>query len=376
MPTEATPDRTAAFDYELPTRQIASRPAARRDASRLLALSRETGRTRDLRFTDLPGLMAPGDALVLNDTRVFPARLLGRKPTGARAEILLIRPVADGSAARREGAGADASDGGDPLAAFRDAAPRVWVAIVRPGGKLKPGRTVEVDGGLAVEILDSAPDGSRIVRLVGGDDPWTLIERHGHVPLPPYIERPDDDDDRRRYQTVYARETGSVAAPTAGLHFTPELLADIRDRGVEPVHVTLHVGVGTFRPVSAERIDEHRLHAEAYRLSAAAAAALNAVRAAGGRLWVVGTTTCRVLETVADDEGRFAESAGWTDLFIRPPYRFRGVDALVTNFHLPRSSLLMLVAAFGGTAHVLAAYEHAVAEGYRFYSYGDAMVVS
>ena len=364
MATEAAPDLTAAFDYPLPTRLIASRPVERRDASRLLALSKRTGEIDDLRFTDLPGLLSPGDALVLNDTRVFPARLVGRKPTGARAEILLVRPVpADGPP-------------GDPLAAFRETAPRVWEAIVRPGGKLKPGRTVEVADDLVVEILDSTPDGARIVRLAGEGNPWTLIERHGRVPLPPYIERPDDEADRRRYQTVYARETGSVAAPTAGLHFTPELLAAVRARGVETVDVTLHVGVGTFRPVSAERIDEHRLHAEAYRVSGASAAALNAARAAGGRVWAVGTTTCRVLETVADAGGRFREATGWTDLFIHPPYPFLGVDALLTNFHLPRSSLLMLVAALGGTDAVLAAYAHAVAGGYRFYSYGDAMVVS
>lgn len=374
MAIDAAPGLTAGFDYELPSHLIASRPAERRDASRLLVLSRATGDIEDARFADLPRLLSPGDALVLNDTRVFPARLLGRKPTGARAEILLTRPfVPSDDAPGSEGT--PASDH-DPLAAFRSRAPRVWEAIVRPGGKLKPGRRVEVGEGFEVEILDSRPDGSRVVRLTGEADPWTLIERHGHVPLPPYIERPDDATDRRRYQTVYARETGSVAAPTAGLHFTAGLLDRVREAGVETVTVTLHVGVGTFRPVSAERIDEHRLHAEAYRITGESADVLNRVRASGGRVWAVGTTTCRVLESVADPGGRYGPRAGWTDLFIHPPYRFRGIDALITNFHLPRSSLLMLVAALAGTERVLGAYRHAVAEGYRFYSYGDAMVVA
>ncbi|MFV1986937.1 MAG: tRNA preQ1(34) S-adenosylmethionine ribosyltransferase-isomerase QueA [Gemmatimonadota bacterium] len=345
---------TAAYDFDLPRDLIASRPLDRRDASRLLALSRDSGGLTDRSFEDLPDMLASGDALVINDSRVFPARLLGEKPTGARAEVLLIRPV----------------DG------FESENPRVWEAIVRPGGKLKPGRRVDVAPGFAVEILESAADGSRTVRLAGDGDPWDMIRRHGHVPLPPYIERPDDEKDRARYQTVYAEPTGSVAAPTAGLHFTRGLLDEIVRRGVRVVELTLHVGIGTFRPVEAERVEDHRVQPETYRFSERAARALNDARAAGGRVWAVGTTSCRVLETVCDESGRYLPGSGATDLFLHPPYRFRGVDALLTNFHLPRSSLLMLVSAFAGTERTFEAYRHAVSERYRFYSYGDAMVIT
>jgi len=353
------PGATAAYDYELPTELIASRPAARRDASRLLGLDRATGERSDLRFDALPGLVAPGDAVVLNDSRVFPARLLGAKPTGAVAEVLLIRPV-EGFEAER---------------------PEVWEAIVRPGGKLKPGRRVVISPGTSeapgfeLEILESRDDGSRLVRLVGEADPWSLIGRHGHVPLPPYIGRADEPEDRERYQTVYAGPLGSVAAPTAGLHFTPGLLAALEGTGAHVVRLTLHVGIGTFRPVSSERVEDHRLHAETFRFDEAVAERLNETRAAGGRIWAIGTTSCRVLETVCDDHGRFRSARGATELFIHPPHRFRGVDALVTNFHLPRSSLLMLVSAFAGRERVLDAYRHAIARGYRFYSYGDAMAI-
>ena len=374
--------RTAAYDYELPPGLIAARPAVRRDASRLLVVERARRRYTDAAFPALLERLSPGDAVVVNDSRVFPARLLGRKPTGARAEILLVRPEAASLA---------------PTDPFDGARTRRWRALVRPGGKLKPGRRVEIADGFAVDILDSAPDGTRLVRLDGGADPWTLIERHGRVPLPPYIPRPpqaapppssspppppppDDAEDRARYQTVYAAAAGSVAAPTAGLHFTPELLAGIEARGARLVRLTLHVGFGTFRPVTAERVDEHRVAAEAYSFSPEAAAALNATRAGGGRVFAVGTTTCRVLETVAAAGGGagdgFAPGSGWTDLFIRPPHDFRAVDALVTNFHLPRSSLLMLVAAFAGRELALDAYAHAIRARYRFYSYGDAMLIT
>lgn len=364
--------RTEAYDYELPAELIAARPAARRDASRLLVLDRARRRFTDAAFPALLERLSAGDAVVVNDSRVFPARLLGRKPTGARAEILLVRPE---------------SDALQPFAPFDEADTRLWRAMVRPGGKLKPGRTVDIADGFAVEILDSASDGTRLVRLTGDDDPWSLIERHGRVPLPPYIVRdaPDDADDRERYQTVYAAPAGSVAAPTAGLHFTRETLAAIEARGVRLVSLTLHVGFGTFRPVTADRIDEHEVAPEAYTFSAAAAEALNATRAAGRRVFAVGTTSCRVLETVVAGGGSaggpsaggpFEPGRGWTDLFIRPPYTFRAVDALVTNFHLPRSSLLMLVAAFAGRALTLEAYAHAIRERYRFYSYGDAMVIT
>lgn len=353
--------RTAAYDYELPPGLIAARPPPRRDASRLLVVNRGGRSLEDAVFPRLLSELSAGDAVVINDSRVFPARLLGRKPSGARAEILLIRPVDH-----------EAADGATDI--FDRTGGWVWRAMVRPGGKLKPGRTVLVGDGLEVEILDSAPDGTRLVRLVGDGTPLELIERFGHIPLPPYIDRPDDPDDRERYQTVYARLPGSVAAPTAGLHFTPEILAGIEERGASVVRVTLHVGFGTFRPVSAELIEGHTVAPEAYRIDTGAADRLNATRDAGGRVWSVGTTTCRVLETVAT-AGRYRAGAGWTDLFIRPPHEFQGVDALVTNFHLPRSSLLMLVAAFAGRELMFEAYAHAIEAGYRFYSYGDAMVI-
>ena len=343
---------TADFDYPLPEDLIASHPVGRRDESRLLVLDRSKGDMRDRHFRDLLEYLAEGDSLVVNDTRVFPARLRGRKPTGARVEVLLLRPLAE-----------------DPEA-------RLWQALVKPGGKLKPGREVEVGDGLRVVVEDSFEDGSRRVRLEGTGDPWQLVERYGEMPLPPYIRRPGEASDRQRYQTVYARERGSVAAPTAGLHFTPALLEQVEALGVSLVRVTLHVGVGTFRPVDAERVDEHQMHAERYSLTEAAARLLNRTRSGGRRVWAVGTTSARTLETVAGSDGSFAAGEGWTDLFIRPPYRFRAVDGLLTNFHLPRSSLLMLVSALAGRERVLEAYRHAVDRRYRFYSYGDAMLVT
>ena len=343
--------RTADFDYPLPEDLVASHPARERDESRLLVIDRRDGSVTDRRFKDLPTYLNAGDALVVNDTRVFPARLRGRKPTGAAAEVLLLRPVS----------GED--DG------------RTWQALVRPGGKLKPGRTIEVGDDLVVRVEESSEDGSRRVRLEGPRDPWDLIERHGEIPLPPYIRRPGEETDRHRYQTVYARQRGSVAAPTAGLHFTRELLETIEALGVSVVPVTLHVGVGTFRPVDAERPGDHRMHSEAYEITEGAARSLNRTRAGGRKVWAVGTTSARTLESAVRADGTFEARSGWTDLFIYPPYRFRGIDGLLTNFHLPRSSLLMLVAALAGRERVLEAYRHAVRERYRFYSYGDAMLV-
>jgi len=348
---EARELRTADFDYPLPEDLVASHPTDRRDQSRLLVLDRRRSTILDRRFPDLVEYLEEGDALVVNDTRVFPARLLGRKPTGASVEVLLLRPLPEHPGRR------------------------TWQALVRPGGKLKPGRVVDIADSFRVVVEDSFEDGSRRVRLEGDADPWDLIERHGEVPLPPYIRRPGEVSDRERYQTVYARESGSVAAPTAGLHFTTGLIEQIEARGVSVVPVTLHVGVGTFRPVEADRVQDHRMHAERYELSGAAAGLLNRTRAGGGKVWAVGTTSARTLEAAADDGGRFEATDGWTDLFIHPPYRFRVVDGLLTNFHLPRSSLLMLVAALAGRDQVLAAYRHAVEQRYRFYSYGDAMLV-
>ena len=342
-------DRASAYDYDLPPDRIAQRPVEPRDRSRLMVVPRDGSPFRHLEFRDLVDLIPAGDALVLNETRVLPARLRGRKPTGAPAEILLLRPVS------------------------RDETE--WEALVRPGGKLKPGRVVDVGDGLRVHVIDSAPGGGRVVRLESELPPREAIERWGEMPLPPYIERSADATDRERYQTVFARAAGSVAAPTAGLHFTPAVLAALERKGVRIARLVLHVGLGTFRPVDEDDLARHEMHAEWYDVPDPAAETLNAVRAAGGSLWAVGTTVTRTLESAADAEGRIVAGSGWTDIFIRPPYRFRAVDRLVTNFHLPRSTLLMLVSAFAGHERTMAAYEEAVREGYRFYSYGDAMVL-
>ncbi len=340
----------ADYDYELPEGRIATYPAERRDESRLLVVPGE-GPFRHLRFREVAELFRPGDVLVVNESKVIPARLLGRKPTGAPAEVFLLRP------AEREGD------------------PHVWEALVRPGSKLKPGRIVIVADDLEVEILDSAPGSGRRVRLVTDLPVERALERYGHMPLPPYLGRGDEPIDRDRYQTVYASVSGSVAAPTAGFHFTPELLAELGARGVERVALTLHVGVGTFRPVDVERPEAHEMHVEPYTLPESAERAINAARDRGGRVWAVGTTTVRTLESVADAEGRVRAGTGTTDLFIRPPYELRAVDCLITNFHLPRSTLLMLVAAVAGYERTMEAYRCAIDEGYRFYSYGDAMAI-
>jgi S-adenosylmethionine:tRNA ribosyltransferase-isomerase len=340
--------RTSDYDFALPPELIAQAPAERRDASRLLVVDRATGERSHRAFADLADLVAPGDALVLNETRVFPARLLGRRSSGAEAEVFLLHPEGD---------------------------PYTWRALVRPGAKLKPGRRVEVAPELSVEIVGSTPGGERIVRLHTELPVEEALDRFGEVPLPPYVDRAATAEDRERYQTVFARERGSVAAPTAGLHFTPELIAALEARGVRIVHLVLHVGVGTFRPVETDDPAEHPMHSEWYRVSPEAAEALNATRAAGGAVWAVGTTVTRTLESAADEDGTVRAGEGWTDIFIRPPYRFRAVDHLVTNFHLPRSTLLMLVAAFVGYDVAMATYRDAVERRYRFFSYGDAMLL-
>jgi S-adenosylmethionine:tRNA ribosyltransferase-isomerase len=351
-PTVRTPDGSIVPDYEydLPAGRIANYPTARRDGSRLLILPTE-GPVEHLRFSDIVNLVEPGDVLVVNESMVFPARLLGRKATGAEAEVFLIRP-----------------EGGDP-------AGRIWEALVRPGGKLKPGRTVIVADDLEIEILDVTPGGGRLVRLASDRSVEDVLDRHGHTPLPPYIDRDDEPIDRERYQTVYARQRGSVAAPTAGLHFTDALLQQMGEHGVRVAAVTLHVGIGTFRPVEVDDPSDHDMHSEWYSVSERAADTINSARSGGGRVWAVGTTAVRTLETVASADGRLRAGVGETDLFIRPPYAFKVVDALITNFHLPRSTLLMLVATLGGYERTMAAYSEAVAGGYRFYSYGDAMAV-
>ncbi len=366
------------FDYELPPGRIAAYPAPRRRDSRLLVLHRATGRIQHRRFRDLPDLLAPDDLLVVNDTRVLPARLLGRKPTGAAAEVLLLRPARPARGSAPTAAPVDPTGAAAPPTADHS---RTWEALVRPGTKLRPGRTVEVAPELSVRIVDDLPGGGRLVRL---DTPLPVREalsRFGRIPLPPYLKREDEPLDRVRYQTVYAREEGSVAAPTAGLHFDDELLEAVEARGASRCAVTLHVGPGTFRPVEVENPADHKMHGESYHVPERAAEAHRRCRERGGRAWAVGTTVVRALESAWASgpagvrPGRLRPGGGATDLFIRPPYRFRAVDCLITNFHLPRSTLLMLVSAFGGADHVRRAYQEAVDAGYRFYSYGDAMAV-
>lgn len=352
MTQDRRPDgtRVSDYDYDLPPDRIAQYPAERRDDSRLL-VSAPDGSVQHRRIPDLVDLIPAGDVLVVNESAVFPARLLGRKPTGANAEILLVRPWS-------EGAGAS-----------------LWEALVRPGGKLKPGRTVVVAPELSVDIVDTLESGNRLIRLVTDLPVQEALERHGHVPLPPYIERDDEPLDRERYQTVYARSPGSVAAPTAGLHLTDELLGRLEEKGVVRTAVTLHVGVGTFRPVEVDDPAEHVMHREWYSVSAETAEVVNRVRDSGGRVWAVGTTAVRTLESAVGPDGRLRPGSDETRLFIRPPYDFRIVDGLLTNFHLPRSTLLMLVAALAGYERTMRAYREAIAGGYRFYSYGDAMLV-
>jgi S-adenosylmethionine:tRNA ribosyltransferase-isomerase len=347
--TEVDLDQAAAYDYHLPPDRIAQEPVEPRDRSRLLVVPRGGGELRHLEFRDIVDLVPGGDALVVNETRVFPARLRGHKPTGAPAEVLLLRPVSSDE--------------------------RDWHALVRPGSKLKPGRIVEISDGLRIHMVDSVPGGGRLVRLESELAPREAIDRWGEMPLPPYIDRPANASDRERYQTIYGSATGSVAAPTAGLHFTPPVLDGLRTKGVAIVPLVLHVGVGTFRPVASESLTEHEMHSEWFEVPEASAVSLNEVRSRGGAVWAVGTTVARTLESVTDDARIVHAGSGWTDIFIRPPYRFRGVDRLVTNFHLPRSTLLMLVSAFAGYDTAMAAYERAVGAGYRFYSYGDAMVI-
>lgn len=339
--------RTADYDFDLPPELIAQTPAQRRDESRLLVLDRVAGTIAHRRFTDLPGYLSPGDALVLNSSKVIRARLLGTRDSGAPAEVMLIKPLGDGR----------------------------YEAMVHPGGKLKPGRRVFVSPELEVEIQEITERRTRIVQLHTALPFDEAIERFGHIPLPPYIRRADVGDDATRYQTVYAREPGSVAAPTAGLHFTESVLDEIRKGDVAVAEVVLHVGAGTFKPVEVEDPAEHVMHEEWFSIPANTADLLNVTRARGGRITAVGTTAVRTLESAVSSDGRFAPASGETAIFIRPGYGFRAVDHLLTNFHLPRSTLLMLVAAFAGYDLVMEAYRAAIAERYRFYSYGDAMLI-
>jgi S-adenosylmethionine:tRNA ribosyltransferase-isomerase len=367
---------TSDYDYDLPAALIAHHPARERDASRLLVVRRGSADPFEhRRFSDIVELAAPGDVVVLNETRVFPARLLGVRPGGGEAEIVLLRPV--GAVAP-----ADAHD---------------WLALARPGSKLRAGRVIVIGDDLSVEITAVLEDGTRQVRLLTPLPPRKAVQQYGRMPLPPYIERAVEPEDAERYQTVYGRTEGSVAAPTAGLHFTPAVLAKLQERGVSVATVLLHVGVGTFRPVEAEDPEDHVMHAEWYEVREDQADMMNAARQAGGRLWAVGTTVARTLESVVERtpaagvavagpggapadvpaaaRGIIRAGSGWTSLYIRPGFEFAAVDCLITNFHLPRSTLLMLVSAFAGHELTMTAYREAIAQSYRFYSYGDAMAI-
>ena len=338
---------TADFDFQLPPELIAQQPLARRDASRLMVVHRASGVIEHRTFTDLETIVAPGDLLVANRSRVVKARLLGtRQGSGAPAEIFLLAPLGDGR----------------------------YEAMVSPGGKLKPGRVVDIAPGFTATIESVTERRTRIVQLHAGSGIEAAIDAHGHIPLPPYIQRGDDAADVERYQTVYAREAGSVAAPTAGLHFTPELLATLEKRGVRRAEVVLHVGAGTFKPVETDDPSAHVMHEEHYTIPSDTALAWAEARRRGNRVWAVGTTTVRTLESAFDGSGVTA-GEGVTSIFIRPPQRLNAVDAMITNFHLPRSTLMMLVASFAGYDLTMHAYAEAIAERYRFYSYGDAMAI-
>ena len=334
------------FYYDLPEELIAQTPLQQRDASRLLVLGRDSGSITHKHFYDLPDELREGDCLVLNDSRVLPARLLGVRSTGGAVEVVLLRDLGDGK----------------------------WECLTRPGRKTRVGTALSFgQGALTATVTDAIEDGNKILQFHYDGIFLEHLERLGKMPLPPYIK--EELQDAERYQTVYSRELGSAAAPTAGLHFTPELLEKIRSRGVTICYLTLHVGLGTFRPVKEDDIQDHIMHAEYCEISEETAAAVNAAKAAGNRVIAVGTTSCRTLESFANPDGTGRAGNGWTDIFIYPGYRFKCVEALVTNFHLPESTLVMLVSALAGRENILHAYEVAVQERYRFFSFGDAMLI-
>ena len=338
--------KTHDFYYDLPEELIAQTPLEKRDTSRLLCLNRETGEWEHKHFYDIIDYLNPGDCLVMNDSRVLPARLLGHRPTGGAVEVLLLRDLGD----------------------------RCWECLCKPGRKMQVGSEVIFGNGeLTATVRAVQEDGNRVVEFHYTGIFLEVLERLGKMPLPPYIKA--ELEDQERYQTVYSREVGSAAAPTAGLHFTQELLDAIRAKGVNTAFVTLHVGLGTFRPVKTEEVLEHHMHSELCMMNDETAAILNKTRAAGGRIVCVGTTSCRTLESLVNEDGTFAAKSRWTDIFIYPGYQFKAMDALITNFHLPESTLVMLVSAFAGRETVLAAYAEAVKERYRFFSFGDAMYI-
>lgn len=334
------------FSFYLPERLIAQTPIEKRDNSRLLFLDRHAGEMKHRHFYDLPEFLKPGDCLVLNDSRVLPARLFGMRETGGAVEIVLLTDKGEG----------------------------VWECLTRPGRKTRIGTRLSFGGGeLTAEVAGEAAGGNRLIRFFYDGIFLEALERLGKMPLPPYIK--EELADSERYQTVYSRETGSAAAPTAGLHFTKKLLADLEQRGIIIAYLTLHVGLGTFRPVKSENILEHEMHAEYFNISADTAEKINTAKANGGRVVAVGTTSCRTLESVADEKGFLSSKSGWTDIFIYPGYKFKCIDGLATNFHLPESTLIMLVSALAGRENILKAYETAINEEYRFFSFGDAMLI-
>jgi S-adenosylmethionine:tRNA ribosyltransferase-isomerase len=338
--------KTSDFWYDLPEELIAQTPLLQRDTSRLLVLDRESGQVTHKHFYDIVNYLQPGDCLVMNDSRVLPARLLGNRPTGGAVEVLLLRDLGD----------------------------KKWECLCKPGRKMQVGSTVIFgDGVLTGTVTAVQEDGNRVVEFQYEGIFLEVLERLGKMPLPPYIKA--ELQDQERYQTVYSKEVGSAAAPTAGLHFTQELLEKIRDKGVKTAFVTLHVGLGTFRPVKAENITEHHMHSELCMISRETAEVLNQTKAEGGRIICVGTTSCRTLESLVNEDGSFEAKSKWTEIFIYPGYQFRAMQGLITNFHLPESTLVMLVSAFAGRENVLSAYEEAVREKYRFFSFGDAMFI-
>ena len=338
--------KTHDFWYDLPEELIAQTPLEKRDTSRLLVMNRRTGKVEHKHFYNILDYLQPGDCLVMNDSRVLPARLLGHRPTGGAVEVLLLRDLGD----------------------------KKWECLCKPGRKVQVGNEVIFgDGELSATVVEVKDDGNRIVQFHYDGIFLEVLERLGKMPLPPYIKA--ELADQERYQTVYSREVGSAAAPTAGLHWTAELLDQAQKKGVKTAFVTLHVGLGTFRPVKAENILEHHMHSELCMMNAQTAAILNETKANGGRVICVGTTSCRTLESLVGEDGLFEAKSKWTEIFIYPGYTFRAMDGLITNFHLPESTLVMLVSAFAGREHVLAAYEEAVKERYRFFSFGDAMCI-
>ena len=338
--------KTSDFWYDLPDELIAQTPLQQRDSSRLLVLDRVSGEVQHRHFYDILDYLNPGDCLVLNDSRVLPARLLGHRPTGGAVEVLLLRDLGD----------------------------KKWECLCKPGRKMQVGNEVIFgDGELTATVAEVQETGNRVVEFHYEGIFLEVLERLGKMPLPPYIKA--ELADQERYQTVYSREVGSAAAPTAGLHWTPELLEKAREKGVKTAFVTLHVGLGTFRPVQVENVLEHHMHAELCMISDETADILNKTKVEGGRIICVGTTSCRTLESLVNDDGSFEAKSKWTEIFIYPGYTFKAMQGLITNFHLPESTLVMLVSAFAGKEHVMAAYEEAVKEKYRFFSFGDAMCI-